>query len=240
MSTSPAALIEVGLQKIDWVAQHSPVLELLAQRYLNDGTFRGLTIGMAIPIGPKVAHLATVLQRSGAQVVVTAPDPHFIQADTAVALASRGVIVYGSRQQADEEVHANFEAVLAHQPDLLLDDRAHLVTLISTTPTVPVGRLRGASDQTTTGVSRLRALERAGRLTLPVVVANDARCKHMFDNRYGTGQSILSTLLDTTNLFLGGKVVVVAGYGWVGRGVAMRIRGMHGRVIVTEVNPVPK
>ena len=231
-------LAEIGGQKLDWVAGHSPVLRLMAERYLNDGTFDGLTVGMAIPIGPKVAHLATVLQAAGARVVVCTPDPHFVQDDAAAALASRGVTVYGSTRQQDLDMPDNFRRVLAHQPDVLLDDRAHLTRLAVTLPKAERARLRGASEQTTTGVTRLRAIERESALPFPAIAANDARCKHMFDNRYGTGQSTLSAILDTTNLFLGGKAVVVAGYGWVGRGVALRARGMHAQVIVTEVEPI--
>jgi adenosylhomocysteinase len=233
-----ASLATVGNQKIDWVERHAPVLARLSTSYLADGTFRGLTIGMTIPIGPKVSFFATALKRAGATVVVTAPDPSFVQDDAAAALASRGVTVYGSSAQREEDVLPNFERVLAHRPDVVLDDRAQFVSMLLTSHKHLQAGLRGASEQTTTGVTRLAKLESENQLTFPVLAANDARCKHMFDNRYGTGQSAISAIIDTTNLFLGGKSVVVVGYGWVGRGVALRARGMHSDVIVTERDPV--
>lgn len=231
-------LAEVGNLKLDWVAEHSPVLNLIAERYLKDGTFAGLTIGMTIPIGPKVSHLATVLQDAGAQVVVTSPSSSFVQDDAAAALVSRGITVYGSSALPEEEVHAHFERVLAHKPDVLMDDRAEFVHLLLTEHRHLLDKVRGSSEQTTTGVTRLEAMEAEGLLEFPAFAANAAKCKHLFDNRYGTGQSAVSALLDVTNLYLGGKVVVVAGYGWVGRGVALRAKGNMARVIVTERDPV--
>ena len=231
-------LAGIGNQKIDWVAEHSPVLNLIARRYLSDGTFEGLTIGMTIPIGPKVSYLATVLQEAGARVVVTSPSCSFVQDDAAAALASRGVTVYGSSILPETEVEANFARVLAHEPDVLMDDRAEFVRLVLTERRELLGKVRGSSEQTTTGVTRLEKLQADGLLEFPAFAANAAKCKHMFDNRYGTGQSAISALLDVTNLYLGGKVVVVAGYGWVGRGVALRARGNMARVVVTERDPV--
>src|SRR5215208_2124580 len=202
-----------GHKKIDWAAGHSPVLNRVRDEYLKDGTFDGLGVGVALPIEAKTAYLTVTLAEAGADVAVASPGPFFVQDDVAAALAERGVAV-------------------------LIDDRAGLVRLAHTTRRNLLGLIRGASEETTSGVAKFRAMEREGVLEFPVIAANDARCKYLFDNRYGTGQSTLTAIMQSTNLMVGGKRVVVLGYGWCGKGIARYASGLGARVSVCEVDPV--
>ncbi len=231
-----------GHKKIDWAAEHSPVLNAVRERYLKDGAFEGLGVGVALPIEAKTAYLAVVLAEAGAEVAVASPGPFFVQDDIAAALAERGVTVFASSEGAPEEADREMERVLDRVLDVreavLVDDRAGLVRLLHTTRRALLPGVRGASEETTSGVAKLRAMEREGALELPVIAANDARCKHLFDNRYGTGQSTLTALMQNTNLMLGGKRIVVLGYGWCGKGIARYAAGLGARVTVCEVDPV--
>jgi adenosylhomocysteinase len=231
-----------GHKKIDWAAEHSPVLNIVRDKYLKDGTFEGLGVGVALPIEAKTAYLTVVLAEAGADVAVASPGPFFVQDDVAAALAERGVTVYASSEAAPEEADREMERVLDRALDgkeaVLIDDRAGLVRLAHTTRRNLIGGVRGASEETTSGVAKFRAMEREGILEFPVVAANDARCKYLFDNRYGTGQSTLTAIMQNTNLMVGGKRVVVLGYGWCGKGIARYAAGLGARVSVCEVDPV--
>jgi adenosylhomocysteinase len=231
-----------GHKKIDWAAEHSPVLNIVRDRYLKDGTFDGLGVGVALPIEAKTAYLTVVLAEAGADVAVASPGPFFVQDDVAAALAERDVTVYASSEAAPEDADMEMERVLDRALDgkeaVLIDDRAGLVRLAHTTRRNLLPRLRGASEETTSGVAKFRAMEREGILEFPVIAANDARCKYLFDNRYGTGQSTLTAIMQNTNLMVGGKRVVVLGYGWCGKGIARYAAGLGARVSVCEVDPV--
>ena len=231
-----------GHKKIDWAARHSPVLNTVRDEYLKDGSLEGLGVGVALPIEAKTAYLTVMLAESGADVAVASPGPFFVQDDVAAALAERGVTVYASSEGAPEEADRQMEWVLDRVADgkeaVLIDDRAGLVRLAHTTRRNLLGGVRGASEETTSGVAKFRAMEREGILEFPVIAANDARCKYLFDNRYGTGQSTLTAIMQNTNLMVGGKRFVVLGYGWCGKGIARYAAGLGARVSVCEVDPV--
>src|SRR5215216_5296231 len=231
-----------GHKKIDWAAGHSPVLNRVRDEYLKDGTFDGLGVGVALPIEAKTAYLTVTLAEAGADVAVASPGPFFVQDDVAAALAERGVTVYASSENDPEDADRELERALdraANDRDaVLIDDRAGLVRLAHTTRRELLGRIRGASEETTSGVARFRAMEREGILEFPAIAANDARCKYLFDNRYGTGQSTLTAIMQNTNLMIGGKRLIVLGYGWCGKGIAHYAAGLGARVSVCEVDSV--
>jgi adenosylhomocysteinase len=231
-----------GHRKIDWAAEHSPVLNAVRDRLLKDGTFEGLGVGVALPIEAKTAYLTVVLADAGADVAVASPGPFFVQDDVAAALAERGVTVYASSENDPEYADRELERVLDRATDghdaVLIDDRAGLVRLAHTTRRGLLPSIRGASEETTSGVAKFRAMEQEGILEFPVIAANDARCKYLFDNRYGTGQSTLTAIMQNTNLMVGGKRLVVLGYGWCGKGIARYAAGLGARVSVCEVDPV--
>ena len=236
------SLAPEGHRKIDWAAEHSPVLNIVRDKYLKDGTFEGLGVGVALPIEAKTAYLTVVLAEAGADVAVASPGPFFVQDDVAAALAERGVTVYASSdappEQADRELERVLDRVAGDKEAVLIDDRAGLTRLAHTTRRELASRVRGASEETTSGVAKFKAMEREGILEFPVIAANDARCKYLFDNRYGTGQSTLTAIMQNTNLMVGGKRVVVLGYGWCGKGIARYAAGLGARVTVCEVDPV--
>ena len=236
------ALAPDGHKKIDWAADHSPVLNAVRDKYLKDGTFDGLGVGVALPIEAKTAYLTVVLAEAGADVAVASPGPFFVQDDVAAALAERGVTVYASSENDPEDADRELERVLdraaGDREAVFIDDRAGLVRLAHTTRRNLLGHIHGASEETTSGVAKFRAMEQEGVLEFPVIAANDARCKYLFDNRYGTGQSTLTAIMQNTNLMVGGKRVVVLGYGWCGKGIARYAAGLGARVSVCEVDPV--
>ena len=236
------ALAPEGHRKIDWAARHSPVLNAVRDKYLKDGSFEGLGVGVALPIEAKTAYLTVVLAEIGADVAVASPGPFFVQDDVAAALAERGVTVYASSDSPPEEADKEMERVLDKALDgkeaVLIDDRAGLVRLAHTTRRNLLEGVRGASEETTSGVAKLRAMEGEGVLGFSVIAANDARCKYLFDNRYGTGQSTLTAIMQNTNLMVGGKRIIILGYGWCGKGIARYAAGLGARVTVCEVDPV--
>jgi adenosylhomocysteinase len=236
------ALAPDGHRKIDWAAEHSPVLNSVRDEFLKDGTFEGLGVGVALPIEAKTAYLTVVLAEAGADVAVASPGPFFVQDDVAAALAERGVTVFASSENDPEDADRELERVIDGATDdkeaVFIDDRAGLVRLAHTTRRDLLGRIRGASEETTSGVAKFRAMEREGILEFPVIAANDARCKYLFDNRYGTGQSTLTAIMQNTNLMVGGKRLVVLGYGWCGKGIARYAAGLGARVSVCEIDPV--
>lgn len=233
-----SSLAPEGHRKIDWVAQHAPVLNAIAKEQLADGSLRGRKIAMTIHLEAKTAYLATLLSDAGADVTVSGSNPLSTQDDVCAALAERGVRVYATHDPSDEDFERYLHQTIETGPDLIVDDGAELVgRLIDGHPEL-VSNVIGASEETTTGVTKLNAMTAEGVLPFPVIAANDARMKHLFDNRYGTGHSSVAAILSNTNLFLSGKAVVVMGFGWVSRGIAKYADGMGARVIVCEADPV--
>ncbi len=232
------ALAPEGHRKIDWAAQHSPVLNAISREQLAEGTLRGRKVAMTIHLEAKTAYLALLLAGAGADVTVAGSNPLSTQDDVCAALVERGVRVFATHDPTEEEFERYLHRTLETGPELIIDDGAELVgRLIDHHPDL-VGNVVGASEETTTGILKLKAMEEEGVLPFPVLAANDARMKHLFDNRYGTGHSSLVALLSNTNLFISGKAVVVMGYGWVGRGLAKYADGLGARVIVCEPDPV--
>jgi adenosylhomocysteinase len=232
------SLAPEGHRKIDWVAQHAPVLNKIAGEQLADGSLRGRKVAMTIHLEAKTAYLALLLSEAGAEVTVSGSNPLSTQDDVCAALAERGVRVFATHDPSDEDFESYLHKTLETGPDLIVDDGAELVgRLIEHHPDL-VGNVLGASEETTTGILKLRAMTAEEVLPFPVLAVNDAKMKHLFDNRYGTGHSSIVALLSNTNLFLSGKAVVVMGFGWVGRGLAKYADGMGARVIVCEPDPV--
>lgn len=231
-------LAKSGYDKINWVKSYMPVLSAIADEFEKTGPFAGMKISMSIHLEAKTAYLATVLRRGGATVSVTGCNPLSTQDDVAAALADAGFTV-NARHGADEKTYtSHLAAALSQCPELIIDDGGDFTSLLHGECREYGKDLIGGCEETTTGVHRLRARERAGKLDYPMIDVNDADCKHLFDNRYGTGQSTLDGIMNSTNLIIAGKTVVVAGYGWCGRGVAMRAKGMGALVVVTEVDHV--
>ena len=227
-----------GELKIEWARRHMPVLNLIREEFKAEKPFKGLTIGMALHLEAKTAVLAETLMEGGAEIAITGCNPLSTQDDVAAACVKRGMNVYAWRGETREEYYENLHRVLDHEPDIVIDDGADLIFLLHKERQELLDKIMGGCEETTTGVIRLKAMAEEGVLKFPVINVNDAYTKHLFDNRYGTGQSAMDGIIRTTNLLIAGKNVVVAGYGWCGRGVAMRAAGMGANVIVTEVNPI--
>lgn len=232
------ALAPEGLRKINWVKGHMPVLNILRADLEAKKPFAGKTIVVTIHLEAKTAYLAQVLASGGANVVVTGSNPLSTQDDVAAALADSGVTVFASYNCSQEEYDRYLNLALDSKPDLIVDDGGDLVALLHGARKNLAAKILGGSEETTTGVHRLRALDAEGKLTFPMIAVNDAYCKYLFDNRYGTGQSSWDGIMRTTNLTIAAKTVVVAGYGWCGKGVSMRAKGLGANVIVTEVDPI--
>lgn len=231
-------LHQQGRLKIDWVRVHMPVLNAIREEFERDRPFQDLRIALSIHLEAKTAYLAEVLRAGGADVSVTGSNPLSTQDDVAAALAHTGMKVYAWYNASPGEYEDHLRRTLGNRPHIVIDDGGDLVHLLHTDLRDQAGEVMGGAEETTTGVLRLRALEKAGKLLFPMVAVNDARCKYLFDNRYGTGESAWSGILRTTNLVVAGKTVVVMGYGWCGKGVAMRARGLGANVIICEVDPV--
>ncbi|HET7366988.1 MAG TPA: adenosylhomocysteinase [Gaiella sp.] len=232
------ALAPQGEQRIRWVERHSPVLNRLARGRLADGALRGRRVAVVVHLEAKTAYLALLLAEAGAEVVVSGSNPGSTQDAICAALVARGLEVHARHGAPREAFDADLLAVADTAPEIVVDDGCELTArIVEHRPDLTAG-LRGVTEETTTGVARLRAMEAAGRLTFPAIAANDARCKHLFDNRYGTGQSTLAAIDRLTNLTFAGREFCVVGYGWVGKGLARYARGEGGRVTVVEVDPV--
>jgi len=227
-----------GRLKIDWVRAHMPVLNVIRGEFERDRPFAGLRVAMSIHLEAKTAYLAEVMRAGGAEVAITGSNPLSTQDDVAAALAAEGINVYAWYNASAEEYHSHILETLATGPRIVIDDGGDLVTALHTERTDLARNVIGGCEETTTGVIRLRAMEKAEKLLFPMVAVNDALCKYLFDNRYGTGESVWSGIMRTTNLIVSGKNVVVMGYGWCGRGVAMKARGLGARVIICETDPV--
>lgn len=232
------ALAPTGHQKIAWVKEHMPLLNILSERYAEKKIFDGLNMVVTIHLEAKTAYLAQTLKNCGANVVVTGSNPLSTQDDVAAALADSGITVFATHACSQEEYDLYLSKALDTKPSLIIDDGGDLVNMLHSTRRELIPNLIGGSEETTTGVHRLKALNEAGKLAFPMIAVNDAYCKYLFDNRYGTGQSSWDGIMRTTNLAVAGKTVVVAGYGWCGKGVAMRAKGLGANVIVTEIDPI--
>jgi len=225
-----------GHAKIAWADAHMPLRQRLREDFLEERPFAGKRIAMSIHLEAKTACLAMLLRDGGADVWVTGSNPLSTQDDVAAALAEEdGILVHARHGASDEEYEADLRAVLEPEPEMILDDGGDLVELLHAAPERPI---LGGCEETTTGVARLQARANAGTLRFPVFAVNDAQMKYLFDNRYGTGQSVWDGILRSTNLLAAGKDVVVAGYGWCSRGIALRAQGLGARVTVTEVDPI--
>jgi adenosylhomocysteinase len=228
-----------GLKRIEWAGREMSVLRLIRERFEGEEPFRGIRIAACLHVTTESAHLVLTLAAGGADVVVAASNPLSTQDDVAAALVSRYSIPVFARKGEDVETYRrHIRKALESRPHILIDDGADLVTTLVKERRDLLPEIIGSTEETTTGVTRLRALEKAGGLPFPAVAVNDSRTKRLFDNRYGTGQSTLDGVIRATNILLAGKTVVVCGYGMCGRGVALRARGLGARVIVTEVDPV--
>ena len=227
-----------GEMKIKWVERNMPVLRGIGEDFARTRPFEGLKVALSVHLEAKTAYLCRVMEMGGAEMYVTGSNPLSTQDDVAAALASRGMQVFARYGCTMEEYESCLCSVLEAGPNLIIDDGGDLVHLMHTKYTDLIPKVIGGCEETTTGIHRLRAMARAGTLRFPMVMVNDADCKHMFDNRYGTGQSVWDGIMRTTNLIVAGKVVVVSGYGWCGKGVSLRAKGLGAKVIVTETDPV--
>ncbi len=231
-------LWESGELKIQWVRTHMPLLSSLHEEFISTRPFSGRKVALSVHLEAKTAYLCEVLAAGGADMYITGSNPLSTQDDIAAALVHKGLNVFALHGASPEEYERGIRSVVSVGPDIIIDDGGDLVNMIHTSYPELLGGVIGGCEETTTGILRLRAMDRHGELRFPMMLVNDAACKHFFDNRYGTGQSVWDGINRTTNLIVAGKNVVVAGYGWCGKGVAMRAKGLGAKVIVTEVDPV--
>ena len=227
-----------GHRKLSWVKRNMPILSALEKRFREERPFRGLKIALSIHLEAKTAYLCEVLAAGGAEMYVTGSNPLSTQDDVAAALVEDGITVFAKYGVSVEEYNSHVEKVLLAGPNIIIDDGGDLVHALHYDHPEFLPGIIGGCEETTTGILRLKAMDAAGELKFPMITVNDADCKHLFDNRYGTGQSVWDGINRTTNLIVAGKTVVVAGYGWCGKGTAMRAKGLGAQVIVTEVDPV--
>jgi adenosylhomocysteinase len=232
------SLAEKGKRRIEWANQHMPVLQLIRKRFIKEQPLQGVRMSACLHVTSETANLAITLRDGGADVVLCASNPLSTQDEVAASLVKDyNIPTYAIKGEDNTSYYAHINAALDHKPQVTMDDGADLVTILLTKRTDLVKDVIGGTEETTTGVIRLRAMAKDGTLKYPIIAVNDALTKHFFDNRYGTGQSTLDGVIRATNLLIAGLRVVVAGYGWCGRGVAMRAKGLGADVIVTEVNP---
>lgn len=232
------SLAASGERKIRWVESHMPVLRDIGRDFAQTQPFSGLKIALSVHLEAKTAYLCRVLEMGGAQMHVTGSNPLSTQDDVAAALAAKGMDVHAVYGCSKSAYQAHLRNVLSCGPNIIIDDGGDLVHLMHTEFTDLIPQVIGGCEETTTGIHRLRAMAHAGTLRFPMIMVNDADCKHLFDNRYGTGQSVWDGIMRTTNLVVAGKYVVISGYGWCGKGVALRAKGLGAKVVVTEVDPI--
>ncbi len=247
MSTSPRVSCDIkdpqladrGKRRIDWANQQMRALQLIRKRFIKEAPLRGVRISACLHVTSETANLAVTLRDGGAELVLCASNPLSTQDDVAASLVRDfGIPVYAIKGEDNATYYAHLNAALDHKPQITMDDGADLVTAALTKRSEMAHGIIGSTEETTTGVIRLRAMEKDKVLRFPVIAVNDAQTKHLFDNRFGTGQSTLDGIIRATNLLIAGLNVVVAGYGWCGKGIAMRARGLGANVIVTEVDPL--
>ena len=232
------ALAPSGELKIRWVERNMPVLRALGADFAKTKPFAGLKVALSVHLEAKTAYLCRVMEMGGAEMYVTGSNPLSTQDDVAAALAAGGMQVFARHGCTMEEYEQCLCEVLKVGPQIIIDDGGDLVHLMHTKYTEHIAGVIGGCEETTTGIHRLRAMAKAGELRFPMVMVNEADCKHLFDNRYGTGQSVWDGINRTTNLIVAGKTVVVSGYGWCGKGVSLRAKGLGAKVVVTETDPV--
>ena len=237
-SIKDISLAPSGAHKIDWVRKNCPLLRSLEEDFGRERPFEGLRIALSIHLEAKTAYLCKVLAAGGAEMSVTGSNSLSTQDDVAAALVEDGLNVYAWYNCTPEEYDANIAKVLEHDCNIIIDDGGDLVHMLHTAMRDKIPYVIGGCEETTTGIIRLIAMAKNEELSFPMVMVNNADCKHLFDNRYGTGQSVFDGINRTTNLIVAGKIVVVAGYGWCGKGVAMRAKGLGARVVVTEIDPI--
>jgi adenosylhomocysteinase len=229
---------ESGHQKIEWVRKNMPLLRGIEEEFIKTRPFEGLRIALSIHLEAKTAYLCKVLATGGAKMYVTGSNPLSTQDDIAAELVRCGLNVYAWYNATAEEYNSHIQQVILSKPNIIIDDGGDLVSLIHDKYPELTNNVIGGCEETTTGIIRLKAMEKNGLLKFPMVAVNNARCKYLFDNRYGTGQSVWDGINRTTNLIIAGKKVVICGYGWCGKGVAMRAKGLGADVIITEIDPV--
>ncbi|MGB9778126.1 MAG: adenosylhomocysteinase [Candidatus Bathyarchaeales archaeon] len=233
-----ASLSSKGHLQIEWASKHMPVLNQIKERFRKEKPLKNLTLGACLHVTKETAVLVETFLAGGAKVALCGSNPLSTQDEVAAALAEKGVNVFAWRAQTTQEYYWCIERVIDAEPVITLDDGADLVGTIHNKRTEAIPNIKGGTEETTTGVLRLRAMEKTGTLKYAIIAVNDAYTKYLFDNRYGTGQSTIDGILRATNILLAGKNFVVCGYGWCGRGIAMRAQGMGANVIITEVNPL--
>lgn len=232
------SLAAEGRRRINWAAREMPVLGLIKERFMQEKPFAGVTVAACLHITTETANLAYCLQTGGADLALCASNPLSTQDDAAAALAEDGIKVYALHGASNDLYYQHLNMALDHRPHMTVDDGADLVALVHSSRSELLPNILAGNEETTTGVIRLKALAKDGKLHYPILAVNDAKTKHFFDNRYGTGQSTLDGIIRATNILIAGKTIVTAGYGWCGKGFANRARGLGGHVIVTEVDPV--
>ena len=231
-------LAESGEHKIDWVRKNCPLLRSLEADFSKEQPFAGVRIALSIHLEAKTAYLCKVLAAGGADMYITGSNPLSTQDDVAAALAKAGLNVFAWYNSTEEEYNRHITKVLENNCNIIIDDGGDLVNMLHTTMRDRLQYVIGGCEETTTGIIRLMAMAKEDKLEFPMVMVNNADCKHLFDNRYGTGQSVWDGINRTTNLIVAGKIAVVAGYGWCGKGVAMRAKALGARVIITEIDPI--
>ena len=231
-------LWESGARKIAWVKRNMPLLNGIEKEFEQEKPFAGLRVALSVHLEAKTAYLCEVLAAGGAEMYVTGSNPLSTQDDVAAALVHDGLNVFAWYDASNEEYHRHISQVIKARPNVIIDDGGDLVNLIHNEYPELIPEVLGGCEETTTGIIRLKAMDKDHALKFPMVLVNDADCKHLFDNRYGTGQSVWDGIMRTTNLVIAGKYVVVNGYGWCGKGVALRAKGLGAKVVVTEVDPI--
>lgn len=231
-------LAESGEHKIDWVKKNCPLLRSLEEDFSKEQPFKGIRIALSIHLEAKTAYLCKVLAAGGAEMYITGSNPLSTQDDVAAALVKAGLNVFAWYNSTEEEYNRHITKVLENNCNIIIDDGGDLVNMLHTTMRDRLSYVIGGCEETTTGIIRLMSMAKEDKLEFPMVMVNNADCKHLFDNRYGTGQSVWDGINRTTNLIVAGKIAVVAGYGWCGKGVAMRAKALGARVIVTEIDPI--
>ena len=234
------ALAAEGIRRIEWANRQMPVLAAIRERFESEQPLNGYRIAACLHVTTETANLARTLKAGGADVVLCASNPLSTQDDVAAALVDEyDISVFAIKGEDNDTYYSHIEAAVDHKPHMTMDDGADVIGVLHSARREQLGDIIAGTEETTTGVIRLKALEADGKLGFPIIAVNEAKTKHLFDNRYGTGQSTIDGIIRATNVLLAGKRFVVSGYGWVGRGVAMRARGMGAHVIVTEVDPLP-
>lgn len=232
------SLSEAGRQRIEWAGREMPVIRSIAERFGKEKPFKGIRIAACLHITTETANLALALKEGGANLILCASNPLSTQDDAAAALVEYGIPTNAIKGEDNGTYYMHLSTALDHKPQLTVDDGADLVTTLHTKRKELLKNIIGGTEETTTGVIRLRSMAKAGELKYPVIAVNDAQTKYLFDNRYGTGQSTIDGIIRATNILFSGKTVVVCGYGWCGHGIAMRAKGMGAKVVVTEIEPV--